>query len=182
MTVFIIMGLIITPITLTFYLDDHEKWYINSTINTVFMCDVVVRFFTGNYDYQTQSIVLDPKIVARYVRVGIKLIAIKRDRRLLKGCYYCKLKNSSGKLLKNRTCVTKLSTISCHERFIRRKAFSAIFSFFFRPNDLRSTTLDHRNQYFFVLTRKYKSIRRCGKNEPSSTVVQNRCLIGQRKI
>lgn len=70
MTLFIIVALIVTPILLTFYFENHEIRHINHTINAVFMCEIMIRFFTGYYDYQTQSIVLDPKIVARYAKVA----------------------------------------------------------------------------------------------------------------
>lgn len=72
MTLLVVVALIITPILLTFYFKNHEKWYINHTINVILVCDIAIRFFTGYYDYQTQSIVLDPKVVARYAKVGLK--------------------------------------------------------------------------------------------------------------
>ncbi|XP_011149636.1 potassium/sodium hyperpolarization-activated cyclic nucleotide-gated channel 1 [Harpegnathos saltator] len=69
MTLFIVVALIVTPTLFTFYSENHEKWHINHTINVVFICDITIRFFTGYYDYQTQSIVLNPKIVAsKYLR------------------------------------------------------------------------------------------------------------------
>lgn len=55
-----------TPIFLAFYFDEHERWYLfNHAIDVVFICDIVIWFFTGYYDYSTQLIVLDPRIVAR---------------------------------------------------------------------------------------------------------------------
>lgn len=65
MTLFIVVALMIIPILFTFYLENHEKWYINHIINAVIMSDIIIRFFTGYYDHQTQSIILNPKIVAR---------------------------------------------------------------------------------------------------------------------
>lgn len=66
MTLFIIAALLVTPVFLTFYFDELEKWYIfNHAIDAIFMCDIVIWFFTGYYDSHTQLIVLDPKVVAR---------------------------------------------------------------------------------------------------------------------
>ncbi|KYM79373.1 Potassium/sodium hyperpolarization-activated cyclic nucleotide-gated channel 1 [Atta colombica] len=70
MTLFMIMTLIVTPVFLTFYFDEPEKWYLfNLAIDSVFICDIVIWFFTGYYDYRTQLIILNPKIVAsKYLR------------------------------------------------------------------------------------------------------------------
>ncbi|KYM97158.1 Potassium/sodium hyperpolarization-activated cyclic nucleotide-gated channel 1, partial [Cyphomyrmex costatus] len=70
MTLFMIAALMTTPIFLTFYFDEPEKWYFfNHAIDSVFICDIVIWFFTGYYDSQTQLIVLDPKVVAsKYLR------------------------------------------------------------------------------------------------------------------
>lgn len=66
MTLFITAALLITPVFLTFYFDEYEKWYIfNHTIDAVLISDIVIRFFTGYYDSNTQLIVLDPRVVAR---------------------------------------------------------------------------------------------------------------------
>ncbi|XP_014473811.1 PREDICTED: potassium/sodium hyperpolarization-activated cyclic nucleotide-gated channel 1-like [Dinoponera quadriceps] len=68
MTVFIIAALIVTPILFTFFVN-HEKWHINHAINAVLVCDIVLWFLTGYYDHQTQSIILDSRIVAsKYLR------------------------------------------------------------------------------------------------------------------
>lgn len=66
MTLFIVAALLITPVFLAFYFDEYEKWYIaNLGIDAIFICDIVIWFFTGYYDSYTQLIVLDPKVVAR---------------------------------------------------------------------------------------------------------------------
>ncbi|CAK9817140.1 Potassium/sodium hyperpolarization-activated cyclic nucleotide-gated channel 4 [Anthophora plagiata] len=66
MTVFTIMALIITPVSITFYFEHYDNWHtINDIMNTVFLCDIIMWFFTGYYDYGTKVIVLDPVIVAR---------------------------------------------------------------------------------------------------------------------
>ncbi|XP_076752308.1 potassium/sodium hyperpolarization-activated cyclic nucleotide-gated channel 2 [Xylocopa sonorina] len=66
MTVFTILALFVTPISVTFYYEKHDNWHvINDFMNTVFLCDIVMWFFTGYYDYRTKIIVLDPMIVAR---------------------------------------------------------------------------------------------------------------------
>ncbi|XP_018348331.1 PREDICTED: potassium/sodium hyperpolarization-activated cyclic nucleotide-gated channel 2-like [Trachymyrmex septentrionalis] len=70
MTLFIIAALMVTPVFLAFYFDEPEKWYFfNHAIDSVFICDIVIWFFTGYYDCQTQLIILNPKIVAsEYLR------------------------------------------------------------------------------------------------------------------
>ncbi|XP_071648937.1 potassium/sodium hyperpolarization-activated cyclic nucleotide-gated channel 1 [Temnothorax longispinosus] len=70
MTLFIVAALLATPVFLAFYFDEYEKWYIfNLAIDAVFMCDIVIWFFTGYYDSNTHLIVLDPRIVAsKYLR------------------------------------------------------------------------------------------------------------------
>ncbi|KAG5314017.1 HCN1 protein, partial [Acromyrmex insinuator] len=70
MTLFIIVALMITPVFLAFYFDEPEKWYLfNLAIDSVFICDIVIWFFTGHYDCQTQLIILNPRIVAsKYLR------------------------------------------------------------------------------------------------------------------
>ncbi|KAG5325329.1 HCN2 protein, partial [Pseudoatta argentina] len=70
MTLFIIAALMITPVFLAFYFDELEKWYLfNLAIDSVFICDIVIWFFTGHYDCQTQLINFNPKIVAsKYLR------------------------------------------------------------------------------------------------------------------
>ncbi|XP_018369234.1 PREDICTED: potassium/sodium hyperpolarization-activated cyclic nucleotide-gated channel 1-like [Trachymyrmex cornetzi] len=70
MTLFIIAALMATPVFLAFYFDEPEKWYLfNHAIDSVFICDIVIWFFTGYYDCQTQLIILNPKIVAsEYLR------------------------------------------------------------------------------------------------------------------
>ncbi|KOC70603.1 Potassium/sodium hyperpolarization-activated cyclic nucleotide-gated channel 2 [Habropoda laboriosa] len=66
MTVFTIISLLITPVSITFYYEHHENWHtMNDIMNIVFLCDIVMWFFTGYYDYPTKVIVLDPMIVAR---------------------------------------------------------------------------------------------------------------------
>lgn len=66
MTLFIVAALLVTPIFLAFYFDEYEKWYIfNHMIDIVFICDIVIWFFTGYYESHTQLIVLDPRVVAR---------------------------------------------------------------------------------------------------------------------
>lgn len=68
MTVFTTVALLVTPVSITFYFDDHEYWHtINDVMNIVFFCDIVLWFFTGYYDYRTKMIILDPRIVALYV-------------------------------------------------------------------------------------------------------------------
>ncbi|XP_076281474.1 potassium/sodium hyperpolarization-activated cyclic nucleotide-gated channel 1 [Lasioglossum baleicum] len=65
MTVFTIVALLVTPVSISFYFQIHNEWRkIIDTINVVFWCDIVLWFFTGYYDYRTKVIVLDPKIVA----------------------------------------------------------------------------------------------------------------------
>ncbi|XP_018314248.1 potassium/sodium hyperpolarization-activated cyclic nucleotide-gated channel 2 [Mycetomoellerius zeteki] len=70
MTLFIIAALMVTPVFLAFYFDEPEKWYLfNLAIDSVFICDIVIWFFTGYYDSQIHLIVLDPKFVAsKYLR------------------------------------------------------------------------------------------------------------------
>lgn len=66
MTLFITAALLVTPVFLAFYFDEYEKWYIfNHAIDAVFISDIVIWFFTGYYDSNTQLIVLDPRVVAR---------------------------------------------------------------------------------------------------------------------
>lgn len=66
MTLFILAVLLATPIFLAFYFDECEKWYVfNHAIDVILMCDIVIWFFTGYYDSETQLIVLDPRVVAR---------------------------------------------------------------------------------------------------------------------
>lgn len=69
MTLFIIAALLVTPAFLMFYFDEYAKWYLfNHAIDVVLMCDIVMWFFTGDYDSRTQQVTLDPKVVARYAR------------------------------------------------------------------------------------------------------------------
>ncbi|XP_031847872.1 potassium/sodium hyperpolarization-activated cyclic nucleotide-gated channel 2 [Nomia melanderi] len=70
MTVFTTVALLVTPVSIAFYFDEHEYWHtVNDTMNIVFFCDIVLWFFTGYYDYRTKMIVLDPRIVAiKYLR------------------------------------------------------------------------------------------------------------------
>ncbi|XP_061936082.1 potassium/sodium hyperpolarization-activated cyclic nucleotide-gated channel 1 isoform X4 [Apis cerana] len=66
MIIFTFVALLITPIIITFYFDDLFTYFvINDIINIVFLCDIIMWFFTGYYDYQTKLTVLDPMIVAR---------------------------------------------------------------------------------------------------------------------
>lgn len=68
MAVFTFMALLVTPVSLTFYFELHADWHkINDKLNMVFLCDIVMWFLTGYYDYRTKVIVLDPRIVALYV-------------------------------------------------------------------------------------------------------------------
>ncbi|XP_067216308.1 potassium/sodium hyperpolarization-activated cyclic nucleotide-gated channel 1-like isoform X2 [Linepithema humile] len=70
MTLFIVAALLVTPVFLTFYFDEHEKWYLfNLAIDAVFICDIVIWFFTGYYDSHTQTVILMPKVAAsKYLR------------------------------------------------------------------------------------------------------------------
>lgn len=69
MTLFNMVALLVIPVFLTFYFDEPERWYLFShAIDAVFICDIVIWFFTGYYDYRTQLIVLDPRIIARYTK------------------------------------------------------------------------------------------------------------------
>lgn len=84
MTVFTVVALLVTPVSITFYFEKHENWHIiNDTMNIVFLCDIIVWFFTGYYDYGTKVTVLDPMIVARYLNFSIIIIIISRYRKLL---------------------------------------------------------------------------------------------------
>lgn len=65
MMVFMFVALLLAPVSITFYYDAHDNWHmINDIVNSVFLCDIVMWFFTGYYDYRTKVIVLDPRIVA----------------------------------------------------------------------------------------------------------------------
>ncbi|XP_076640029.1 potassium/sodium hyperpolarization-activated cyclic nucleotide-gated channel 1 [Colletes latitarsis] len=65
MTVFTFVALLVIPVSITFYFEIYDNWYIiNDVMNIVFMCDIVMWFFTGYYDYRTKVIVLNPRIVA----------------------------------------------------------------------------------------------------------------------
>ncbi|XP_076169153.1 potassium/sodium hyperpolarization-activated cyclic nucleotide-gated channel 4 [Ptiloglossa arizonensis] len=65
MTIFTFVGLLVIPVSITFYFENYDNWYmINDTMNIVFLCDIVIWFFTGYYDYRTKVIVLNPRIVA----------------------------------------------------------------------------------------------------------------------
>ncbi|XP_053979382.1 potassium/sodium hyperpolarization-activated cyclic nucleotide-gated channel 1-like [Hylaeus volcanicus] len=65
MAVFTFVGLLIIPVSITFHFENHDNWHIiNDMMNIVFLCDIVMWFFTGYYDYRTKVIVLDPRIVA----------------------------------------------------------------------------------------------------------------------
>lgn len=67
MIIFTFVALLITPIIITFHFDKLFSYFvINDIINIVFLCDIIMWFFTGYYDYQTKLTVLDPMIVARY--------------------------------------------------------------------------------------------------------------------
>lgn len=67
MIVFTFVALLVTPVSITFFFGRHTNWHvINDTMNIVFLCDIVMWFFTGYYDYRTKVTVLDPVIVARY--------------------------------------------------------------------------------------------------------------------
>ncbi|XP_011874430.1 PREDICTED: potassium/sodium hyperpolarization-activated cyclic nucleotide-gated channel 1-like [Vollenhovia emeryi] len=70
MTLFIVAALLTTPVFLAFHFNEYENWYLfNIAIDAVFMCDIVIRFFTGYYDSNTHLIVLDPRVVAsNYLR------------------------------------------------------------------------------------------------------------------
>ncbi|XP_015428957.1 PREDICTED: potassium/sodium hyperpolarization-activated cyclic nucleotide-gated channel 1-like [Dufourea novaeangliae] len=70
MTLFTIVALLITPVSITFYFNHQGDWHLlNDVMNIVFFCDIIVWFFTGYYDYRTKVIVLDPRIVAlKYLR------------------------------------------------------------------------------------------------------------------
>lgn len=66
MILFIVAALLITPVFLAFYFDEHEKWYFyNLAIDAVLICDIVIWFFTGYYNPHTQVVILEPKVVAR---------------------------------------------------------------------------------------------------------------------
>ncbi|XP_068968408.1 potassium/sodium hyperpolarization-activated cyclic nucleotide-gated channel 1-like isoform X1 [Bombus flavifrons] len=66
MIVFTFVALLVTPVSITFFFGRHTNWHvINDTMNIVFLCDIVMWFFTGYYDYRTKVTVLDPVIVAR---------------------------------------------------------------------------------------------------------------------
>ncbi|XP_017891941.1 potassium/sodium hyperpolarization-activated cyclic nucleotide-gated channel 1-like [Ceratina calcarata] len=66
MAVFTFMALMVTPVSITFYYEQHDHWHmINDVMNCMFLCDIIMWFFTGYYDYGTKVIVLDPIIVAR---------------------------------------------------------------------------------------------------------------------
>ncbi|XP_076247308.1 potassium/sodium hyperpolarization-activated cyclic nucleotide-gated channel 1 [Calliopsis andreniformis] len=65
MTVFTFVALLVTPYSITFYYEKHMNWHlINDWINVIFLCDIVMWFCTGYYDYQTKVIVLNPRIVS----------------------------------------------------------------------------------------------------------------------
>ncbi|XP_033331494.2 potassium/sodium hyperpolarization-activated cyclic nucleotide-gated channel 1 [Megalopta genalis] len=70
MTIFTVVALVVTPVSITFYFQNNDIWHvITDMVNLVFLCDIVLWFFTGYYDYQTKVIVLDPRIVAiKYLR------------------------------------------------------------------------------------------------------------------
>jgi len=71
MFIFTIFALLITPIFLAFYFDAVEKWYIyNMVIDIIFLCDIVIFFFTGYYDPKTQLIIMTPKYVMRYAKIA----------------------------------------------------------------------------------------------------------------
>lgn len=73
MILFTIVALLITPVFITFYFDQCEKWYLyNLLIDAVFICDIVICFFTGYYDPRTQLITMDPAFVMRYTRIAYK--------------------------------------------------------------------------------------------------------------
>ncbi|EZA51460.1 Potassium/sodium hyperpolarization-activated cyclic nucleotide-gated channel [Ooceraea biroi] len=70
MLLFTIVALLVTPVFLAFYFDKFEKWYLyNLAIDAVFICDIVIWFFTGYYDSRTQLIVMDPTFaMSKYLR------------------------------------------------------------------------------------------------------------------
>ncbi|XP_076385220.1 potassium/sodium hyperpolarization-activated cyclic nucleotide-gated channel 1 isoform X2 [Megachile rotundata] len=70
MTLFTFIALLITPFSITFYFEKYKQWHLpTDTMNIVFVCDIIMWFFTGYYDYGTKAVVLDPRIVSRkYLR------------------------------------------------------------------------------------------------------------------
>ncbi|XP_011157224.2 potassium/sodium hyperpolarization-activated cyclic nucleotide-gated channel 2 [Solenopsis invicta] len=77
MTLLIIAVLLIIPVFLAFYFDEYEKWYIfDFAIDAVLICDIVIRFFTGYYDSQTQLVNLDWKVVASKYLQGFFVVDI----------------------------------------------------------------------------------------------------------
>jgi len=71
MIIFTICVLMATPIFLAFFFDEIKTWFVwNIVFDAIFICDIVITFFTGHYDAKTQLIVMTPKLVARYAKIA----------------------------------------------------------------------------------------------------------------
>ncbi|XP_076684855.1 potassium/sodium hyperpolarization-activated cyclic nucleotide-gated channel 1 [Andrena cerasifolii] len=112
MTVFTFVALLVTPVSLTFYFELHGEWHkINDKLNMVFLCDIVMWFLTGYYDYRTKVIVLDPRIVAlkylkRYFLIDILTVVPigQVDDIIPNSVWYCTTLNMM-KILRTRNII-----------------------------------------------------------------------------
>lgn len=148
------VGLLVIPVSITFYFENYDNWYmINDTMNIVFLCDIVIWFFTGYYDYRTKVIVLNPRIVALYVNgsmfpyLGCEKMKLIRYRSFRELEYW------------NNACN---SLFLCIVWSPFRVTFELTLNLFGGKNELAHHTLPLRSRtFFFFCFRIYASKDSC---------------------